>query len=432
MTATAGDPSGQQYRRLWRWHFYAAFLVIPFVLWQGATGVLYLWHEQIADALWPELRFVEAGTQRVDLDRQLRAVTAGDDRLPTVVKLPAEPTRSVSFVFEDANGLPTPRFADPYTGASLGAVSSNVWLPGLTRKLHGGWPLGKPGSWLLELGACWMIVMVLTGLYLWWPRSAKGMAGVLYPRLRAGSRVFWKDLHAVVGMWFSAIFLAFLFTALPWTDAWGSLVLRPIQTALGQTTPAALGFGHGGHGAHAMHAQPRPLALQRALDTARAEGLRGELEFRIGRNDGPITVTEKAGRTANERVLSIERDSGRILDRADWDDFPLIPKVVSTGVDLHEGSFFGTANRVFNTLVVLALFWLVLTGFIGWYRRRPGQGLAAPAALRRPWPRWLKVSAASACIAMPLFAVSVLALWAIDAASARLRASFSAAAGPAA
>ena len=90
MTATAGDPSGQQYRRLWRWHFYAAFLVIPFVLWQGTTGVLYLWHEQIADALWPELRFVEAGTQRVDLDRQLRAVTAGDDRLPTVVKLPAD------------------------------------------------------------------------------------------------------------------------------------------------------------------------------------------------------------------------------------------------------------------------------------------------------------------------------------------------------
>ena len=226
----------------------------------------------------------------------------------------------------------------------------------------------------------------------------------------------------MIGMWFSAIFLAFLFTALPWTDAWGSLVLRPIQTALGQTTPAALGFGHGGHGAHAMHAQPRPLALQRALDTARSEGLHGELEFRVGRNDGPITVTEKAGRTANERVLSIERDSGRILDRADWDDFPLIPKFVSTGVDLHEGSFFGTTNRVFNTVVVLALFWLVFTGSIGWYKRRPGQGLAAPAALRRPWPRWLKVSAWAACIAMPLFALSVLALWAIDAATTRLRA----------
>jgi uncharacterized iron-regulated membrane protein len=95
---------------------------------------------------------------------------------------------------------------------------------------------------------------------------------------------------------------------------------------------------------------------------------------------------------------------------------------VSTGVDLHEGSFFGTANRVFNTIVVFALFWLVVTGFIGWYKRRPGQGLAPPAALQRPWPRWLKISAWAACIGMPLFGLSVAALWAFDAATARLRA----------
>lgn len=421
IVSSSAEASGPQYRRLWRWHFYAAFLVIPFVLWQGVTGVIYLWHEQIADALWPELRFVEAGTQRADLDRQLRAVMAGDDALPTVVKLPASATRSVLFGFEDTNGLPTPRFANPYSGESLGAVSSRVWLPGLTRKLHGGWPLGKAGSWLLELGACWMIVMVLTGLYLWWPRSATGLAGVLYPRLHAGSRVFWKDLHAVVGMWFSAIFLAFLFTALPWTDAWGNYVLRPIQKALGQTAPAALGFGHSGHTGHAMHAQPRLPALQRALDTARAEGFRGDLEFRIGRDNGPITVTQKAGRTANERVLSIQRDGSRILDRADWDDYPALPKFVSTGVDLHEGTFFGTANRIFNTVVVLALFWLVGTGFIGWYKRRPGQGMAAPTALLRPWPRWLKLSAWAACLAMPLFGLSVIGLWVVDGLIARFR-----------
>jgi uncharacterized iron-regulated membrane protein len=404
----------KQYRRLWRWHFYAAFLVIPFILWQGVTGVLYLWHEQIADALWPELRFVEAGTSRIDLDTQLHAAMAGGDVLPTVVKLPADPARSVQFVFEDRNDLPTPRFVDPYRGHVLGQVASSVWLPGLTRKLHGGWPLGKPGSWLLELGACWMIVMVLTGLYLWWPRGVQGFAGVLYPRLRAGSRMFWKDLHSVMGMWFSAIFLAFLITALPWTDVWGNYLLKPLQRATGQSAPAALGVGHSDAHAHAMHLELGPLSLQRVLDTARAEGLYGDLEFRIGAGNAAVTVTEKAGRAANEHVLRIERDSGRILDRADWGDYSLIPRVVSTGVDLHEGTFFGSANRLFNTLTVLALFWLIATGVIGWYKRRPGQGLAPPAALMRPWPRWLKISAWAACMAMPLFGISIVALWAFD------------------
>jgi uncharacterized iron-regulated membrane protein len=30
------------YGRLWRWHFFAALIVIPFVLWQSVTGTLYL------------------------------------------------------------------------------------------------------------------------------------------------------------------------------------------------------------------------------------------------------------------------------------------------------------------------------------------------------------------------------------------------------
>ena len=39
--------SHRLYARVWRWHFFAAIIVIPFVLWQATTGVLYLWHQEI-------------------------------------------------------------------------------------------------------------------------------------------------------------------------------------------------------------------------------------------------------------------------------------------------------------------------------------------------------------------------------------------------
>ena len=64
--------------------------------------------------------------------------------------------------------------------------------------------------------------MLVTGLYLWWPRERRGIAGVLYPRLRAGRRVFWRDLHAVTGIWVSTFALFLLITALPWTTVWGA------------------------------------------------------------------------------------------------------------------------------------------------------------------------------------------------------------------
>jgi uncharacterized iron-regulated membrane protein len=409
-----------QYKRFWRWHFYAAFLVIPFVLWQGVTGVIYLWHEEVADTLWPDLRFVPEvqanANQKISLDAQLSRVMASrNGEMPKIIKLPNEKNRSTQFVFEEKDGLSSPSFTNPYSGQLLGSVSSKAWLPGLTRELHGGWPLGKTGSWLLELGACWCIVMVLTGVYLWWPRNSKGMAGVFYPRLGLGSRVFWKDIHAVIGMWFSVFFLAFLLTALPWTDVWGNYVLKPLQTMTGQTAPAALGFSHSNHvKANALSSHQTHLMLQQAVNVARREGLNGNLEIRLKSGNAPITITLKAGRAANERVLQIDRHSGEVLARVNWSDYPIVPKMVSTGVDLHEGTFFGRANQLFNTFIVLALFWLVVTGFIGWFKRRPGKGMSAPPAMQKPWPRWLKAAVLLLCIAMPLLGLSVVMLWLMD------------------
>ena len=410
-------PATQQYRRLWRWHFYAAFLVIPFIVWQGITGVIYLWHEDLANALWPQLRLVEARAENASLDQQLTAIRQNiGAAMPATLIVKADPRRSTQWVFDESNGLHSAAFVDPHTGKFLGSVSANTWLPGLTRELHGGWPLGKPGSWLLELGDGWCIVMVLTGLYLWWPRSRQGLAGVLYPRLRAGARIFWKDIHAVIGFWFSLIFLAFLFTALPWTDFWGNHLLKPIQRLTGQGVPAALGIDHA-----AMHmAMPdgmamAPIALQDVLDTARREGLDGDLEIRLRSGDAPIQVTMKTARAADERTLQIDRFHGEVLARVGWNDYPAIPKLVATGVDLHEGTFFGTANRIFNTVVVAALLWLVVTGLIGWYRRRPGKGLSAPPPQLTRMPRWLKGVALGLCVFMPLLGASVLLLWLLDA-----------------
>ncbi len=69
-----------------------------------------------------------------------------------------------------------------------------------------------------------------------------GLAGVLYPRLRSGSRIFWRDLHATVGVYFALILLVFLFSALPWTTFWGGKVLRPIEAATHQGSPRGFFF----------------------------------------------------------------------------------------------------------------------------------------------------------------------------------------------
>src|SRR5690606_27027094 len=72
-TEAVPGAQGDLRRRAWRWHFLAAVLVIPFVLWQSATGVLYLWSEHWVDHRHAQLRFVEQRGERVSLDTQVQA-----------------------------------------------------------------------------------------------------------------------------------------------------------------------------------------------------------------------------------------------------------------------------------------------------------------------------------------------------------------------
>jgi uncharacterized iron-regulated membrane protein len=416
------------YRRFWRWHFWAAFLVIPFVLMQSTTGTLYLWQNEWADWAHPELRFVAPGDAPASLDAQVAAAIASQPHArATTLRVSPDPRRSTLVLFgghhEGGDALPFPVFVDPYRAQVLGTLTAWQWMPGWTRKIHGGWPLGDAGSWLLELGACWAVVMILTGLYLWWPRDGRGPLAAMLPRPHLGRRVFVRDLHSSVAVLFSVVILAFLVTALPWTTFWGKQVLGPVQEALGQPSPFA----------QASRARSTPLpgvtpaGIDEAVALARAQGVGGELEIRIDapeEADAATSIHNFAPRASQETALAIDRYSRRTLVRTTWDDYPPIPRAVATGVDLHEGTFFGRANQWLNTAVATSLVWLSITGLLSWWWRRPRDGrtpLAAPPRLQGPLPRWVLATGAVLCAAMPLLGLSVFALWLLDVAWLRLR-----------
>ncbi|MGQ0529881.1 MAG: PepSY-associated TM helix domain-containing protein [Panacagrimonas sp.] len=408
-------PDGRLYRRLWRWHFYAAFLVIPFVLLQSITGTLYLWHDEWADWAHPELRFVEPQAQRASLDAQAAAAQAAHPHAQaTALIVPHDAHRATQVMFGGHHGesdaLPFPVFVNPYSGEVLGELPGWSWMPGWSRKIHGGWPLGDAGSWLLELGACWAVVMVLTGLYLWWPRD-RGLLAALIPRTREGTRVLVRDLHASVAVLFSALLLVFLVSALPWTEFWGNNVLKPLQNAIGQPSP----FGA------AMRARSNPesaattLTLDEALRRARDAGVSGDIEIKLdGKPGSALSLRNRLPRAALETQLALDRGSGAVLVKTTWDDYPPIPRAVSVGVDLHEGTFFGRANQWFNTVFALALVWISATGFLSWWLRRPRGKLGAPLRAEIRLPRWALATGAALCVVMPLLGASVLGLWLVD------------------
>lgn len=431
-TVPAAEPSRLRlYAALWRWHFLAALLVIPFVLWQSTTGTIYLWAEWWIDQRHPELRFVQPGETKALPSVQLAAALEAAPKTfsgkvtsahshgggahdhaamaewggPPVqeIVLSDDPRRSTTVLLLNDSGLPYPIFVDPYSGRVLGSLTGTQWLPGLTRALHGGWPLGKPGSWLLELADGWAIFMILSGLYLWWPRH-RGFVAALVPRFDRGARLMMRDLHSTVAVLFSAVFLFFLVSALPWTAFWGGEVLSRVQTALGQKSTA--GFSPGGASARQMASVQKP--IDELVAEARARGFTQALSVRLAPWPGaPLYLSNRNGPPSSDRVLLGDPKTGAVTRDALRSSQPLIPRMVGFGIHVHQGDF-GLWNLWMNTAFALSLVWLTVTGVASWWLRRPKAQLGVPRKVELRWPRALVVTAAVMCVLFPIFGASVL------------------------
>ena len=422
------DPrKGQLYSVFWRWHFLAALIVIPFVLWQSTTGTLYLWSEWWMDVRYPELRFVDPEGHDAAPSEQIAAALASVTKTfdaasapdqnsaatasaanvqdgPPVqeIMISDDPHRSTIVLLRNASNLPYPVLVNPHDARVLGPLAAAEWLPGITRSLHGGWPLGRPGSWLLELGDGWAIAMIVTGLCLWWPRGRR-LPQALWPRLHAGPRILIRDLHACVAVLFSTVFLFFLISALPWTAFWGGEVLSRVQYVLEQTSPA--GFSPGG--ASIAQTTSALASVDEIVAAARARGVVGTLDIRLAPwADAPLFVVNHGNAPADDRTVLGDPKSGKLTGDFRNADLPVIPRLVAIGVHVHEGDF-GPANLWLNTAFAISLVWLSVTGVLSWWIRRPKGDLGIPPKVLAEWPPPLLLAGGIVCVLLPIFGASV-------------------------
>ena len=222
------------YRTIWRWHFYAGIFCIPFVIWLAATGSIYLFRPQIERWLDRPYDHLQLTGAPASPEAQIQtAMNAVSESSLHSYELPQTPQSAVRIIV--GKGRDEFRvYVHPQTLNVMKVINEDRRPMMVMFHLHGELLSGDRGSRIVELAGSWAIVMILSGLYLWWPRQAGRLAGVLYPRLTKGGRIFWRDLHAVTGVWVSFLALFQLFSGLPWSKGWGDY-LKEIRKATGMT-----------------------------------------------------------------------------------------------------------------------------------------------------------------------------------------------------
>lgn len=421
MTSQTAAAGSRLYRTIWRWHFYAGLFSIPFILWLAATGSIYLFKPQIDGWIDRDVDRLVIDGPRASAEAQVQAALAAvpGSRF-AAYELPLT-DRSAVRVLVSRGGQRERVYVDPQRLTVLKQVDEEDRLTRLIFKLHGELLIGNTGSYLVELAASWAIVLLLTGLYLWWPRSTQNLGGVLYPRLRAGRRVFWRDMHAVTGLWVSAFALFLLVSGLPWAKFWGSNLkaLRQIGSdtvvtqdwTSGRDTPAA-----GEHAGHHLSAGPAAVfdlaALDRNIETVTALELAPPVLILPPEKAGAKWTARSDAQNRPLRVtLWLDGNSGAVVRRENFADRKLLDRIIGTGVAAHEGQLFGWPNQLLGLLTAFSLIGMSVSALVLWWQRRPTGRLGAPMPLAMPYRAGLLIAPVLLlAVLLPMFGLSLVAV----------------------
>ncbi|WP_322739953.1 PepSY-associated TM helix domain-containing protein [Delftia tsuruhatensis] len=458
----ARDRASDRYKAVWRWHFYAGLLVLPFLAWLAVTGGLYVFKNQIDGFFHDRLLHVaQPQTPRAAHSHQEIAAAALAAQPGKLLKyLPAPgPTRTAEALIATVDGQRLSVFVDPYRAEVVGTLPEGGSVAWTIRRLHSLKYFGSVARGAIEIAAGWSILLVATGVYLWWPRGRSG--GVVSVRGTPSKRVFWRDLHAVTGWVVGGVLLFLALTGMPWSVLWGA---KANQWANGHNYgyPAGLRVqvpmsglrlsedghtawslqqaqlpqsGHEGHEGHEEHAghdampaqtpsslssaspsQPASLSLDQAVAAVERLGIAAGYAIQLPTGpQGVYTASVYPEDLSHQRVIHLDQYSGKALLDMSYADYGPLGKTLEWGINVHLGQEYGVVNQIVLVVACLGIALLCVTAAVMWWKRRPARHLGVP-----PMPANRRVLQGVSAILLlgailfPLVAVSLLVMALLD------------------
>lgn len=426
-------PLSGAYRAVWRWHFYAGVLVMPFLMLLALTGGLYLFKDEIDQAVYRRMAEVPPVAQQASPGAWVAAAArAGEGRAASVL-MPARTDEAVRVRVDRADGSQRTVFVDPHTAAVTGVTGYGGVMETI-KALHSLTFFGPAMNILVEIVAGWTIVLFATGLYLWWPR--KRAAGVMtLTATDARRRPFWRDVHALTGIYVGGVVLFLAVTGMPWSAVWGDRVMGAVKAGGWGRPPAPVagawqraehhdhpsGAGWTMEGVVLAAPSHHPAGpLSGVIARAEAEGLARPYAVSIPKAaDTAWTATAQVRRVQDSRALYIDAADGKLLGDIGFDQYGPGAKAIEWGIYTHQGTQFGQINRWIMLAGCIGVWLLAISGLMMWWKRRPprlSRGLiGAPPVPDGPRLRIAVLAIVlPLCLVYPLTGASLIAALAGD------------------
>jgi uncharacterized iron-regulated membrane protein len=350
-------------RRFWIFlHRWVGLAAAAFLVLSGLTGSILAFESDYDRWIHPSLwRVAPEGaptSEQTLVDLVTRQMSS--DGSPAKVELIdlAGDRRAQVFSLSDGRRV----FVNPYRQSILGVrdgkPSAGDKFFFTVRQLHLSLLAGVWGRWIVEIASGALLLLIPTGLYLWWDKKRVSVKWKASWR-----RVNW-DLHSVLGLYGFAVMVALASSGLlisfpgPLYFVTGSA--PQIVEALPRSTPP--------ENPSANFHEPE---LDKFVVAAEA-ALPGSHLMRIQLPRGPrspVQIQTRGPNASSSSTVYLDRYDGHVLRVDDANNRAPALRAFRTNQAVHTGTIWGMPSKILASLSSLTLVFSVITGFIIWWRK---------------------------------------------------------------
>lgn len=335
------------------------------------TGTVYTFHEEIGQWIDADKYYLNAPAGKSpllveELSQKLSATVEGK---PIAVTIPANSDEAYQFtVRKEGERRGATYLVNPYTGALLGDTKSSaseffMVMFRLHRWLMLDTSVGRP---IVGWATIVFVVIILTGLVIWFPKKVKNWKQGLKVKWRANWKRINHDLHNALGLYTAVFLLIMALTGLQWSFSWYRSGLRSLLGVSDSRTEQQVDLPP-------VPSDSKALSVADLIRIAEAE-LPFVGAYRVELNSEAVVADIRkypSGffATPASDVLSINRYSGEVVSRELFADKPLNEKIARSIKALHVGSVFGTFSKIVYFISCLIATSLPVTGTLIWFNK---------------------------------------------------------------
>lgn len=271
---------------------------------------------------------------------------------------------------ENGNDYSYRAYIDPYTGQLLGIKKDRNFFD-IVIDIHTNLMLGDTGRQIVDYSTLIFLVMLISGIILWWPHNKARKKSSYKIKWNASFKRKNYDLHNVPGFYASWILIFIVITGLAWGFEWVDEAIYSIASGGAQQKDSPAPVPVTGNDTETIALNMDDHCYGEAVKQYAKPFGTIDIYYPVDKEDVyNITVNPSSKTRYKSHDYYFDQRDGSLISEANFSKMNGGEKVRNMYYDMHIGKILGLPGQLLVFFAAIIAASLPVTGFLIWYGRR--------------------------------------------------------------